>query len=49
VNVSASTFYASELTWPDLNYKGVSVDHPKILEQQPPIDWRPDDPRKIAP
>jgi hypothetical protein len=47
VNVSASTFYASELTWPDLNYKGVSVDHPKILEQQPPIDWRPDDPRPI--
>jgi hypothetical protein len=47
VNVSASTYYASELTWPDLNYKGVSVDHPEILNQQPPIDWRPDDPRKI--
>jgi len=47
VNVSASTYYASELTWVDLNYKGVSVDHPEILEQQPPIDWRPDDPRPI--
>src|SRR5918996_2874437 len=22
VNVSASTYYASDLTWPDLNYKG---------------------------
>ena len=47
VNVSASTYYASELTWADLNYKGVSVYHPEILEQQPPIDWRPDDPRPI--
>lgn len=47
VNVSASTYYASELTWPDLNYKGVSVDHPEILKQKPPIDWRPDDPREI--
>ena len=47
VNVSASTYYASELTWPDLNYKGVSVDHPEILTQQPPIDWRPDDLREI--
>jgi len=47
VNVSASTYYSSELTWVDLNYKGVSVDHPEILEQQPPIDWRPDDPRPI--
>lgn len=47
VNVSASTYYASELTWPDLNYKGVSVDHPEILNQQPPIDWRPDDTRPI--
>ena len=47
VNVSASTYYASELTWPDLKYKGVSVDHPEILTQQPPIDWRPDDLRKI--
>jgi hypothetical protein len=47
VNVSASTYYASELTWLDLNYKGVSVDHPEILKQKPPIDWRPDDPREI--
>ena len=47
VNVSASTYYASELTWADLNYKGVSVDHPEILTQPPPIPWRPDDPRPI--
>ena len=47
VNVSASTYYASELTWADLNYKGVSVDHPEILNQPPPIPWRPDDPRPI--
>ena len=47
VNVSASTFYSSDLTWPDLNYKGVSVDHPEILTQLPPIPWRPDDPRPI--
>jgi hypothetical protein len=47
VNVSASTYYASELTWTDLNYKGVSVDHPEILSQPPPIPWRPDDPRPI--
>ena len=49
VNVSASTFYASDLTWPDLNYKGVSVDHPEILTQLPPIPWRPDDSRPIEP
>jgi hypothetical protein len=49
VNVSASTYYASELTWPELSYKGVSVDHPDILTQEPPIDWRPDDPREIKP
>ena len=47
VNVSASTYYASELTWPGLNYKGVSVDHPEILTQPPPIPWRPEDPRPI--
>lgn len=47
VNVSASTFYASDLTWPDLGYTGVSVDHPEILNQPPPIPWRPDDPRPI--
>lgn len=47
VNVSASTYYASDLTWPELNYKGVSVDHPEILNQLPPIDWRPEDLRPI--
>jgi hypothetical protein len=49
VNVSASTYYASELTWPDLDYVGVSVDHPEILNQSPPIPWRPTDPRPIEP
>ena len=49
VNVSASTYYSSDLTWLDLNYKGVSVDHPEILNQPPPIPWRPDDPRPIEP
>lgn len=49
VNVSASTYYASELTWPDLGYPGVSVDHPEILNQPPPIPWRPTDPRPIEP
>jgi hypothetical protein len=47
VNVSASTYYASDLTWPDLGYAGVSVDHPEILNQPPPIPWRPKDPRPI--
>ena len=47
VNVSASTFYSSDLTWPDLNYEGVSVDHPNILNRNPPIPWRPDDLRPI--
>jgi hypothetical protein len=47
VNVSASTYYASDLTWPDLGYQGVSVDHPEILNQLPPIPWRPTDPRPI--
>jgi len=49
VNVSASTYYASDLTWPDLGFTGVSVDHPEILNQPPPIPWRPDDPRPIEP
>ena len=49
VNVSASTYYASDLTWPDLGYPGVSVDHPEILNRQPPIPWRPGDPRPIEP
>ena len=47
VNVSASTYYASDLTWPDLGYAGVSVDHPEILNQPPPVPWRPTDPRPI--
>ena len=47
VNVSASTYYSSDLTWPDLGYAGVSVDHPEILNQPPPIPWRPEDPRPI--
>jgi hypothetical protein len=47
VNVSASTYYASDLTWSDLGYAGVSVDHPEILNQPPPIPWRPADPRPI--
>ena len=47
INVSAATYYASDLTWPDLNYPGVSVDHPEILNHPPPILWRPTDPRPI--
>jgi hypothetical protein len=47
VNVSASTYYSSDLTWPDLGFTGVSVDHPEILNQPPPIPWRPSDPRPI--
>jgi hypothetical protein len=49
VNVSASTYYSSDLTWPDLGYSGVSADHPEILNQPPPIPWRPTDPRPIEP
>jgi hypothetical protein len=49
VNVSASTYYSSDLTWPDLGYPGVSVDHPEILDRQPPIPWRPGDPRPVEP
>lgn len=47
INVSASTYYASDLVWPDLDYRGVSVDHPEILNQPPPVPWRPTDPRLI--
>ena len=47
VNVSAATYYASELTWSDIGYTGVSVDHPEILNQPPPIPWRPTDLREI--
>ncbi|MET0650802.1 MAG: hypothetical protein ABW208_29685 [Pyrinomonadaceae bacterium] len=49
VNVSASTYYASDLTWPGLGYPGVSVEHPEILNRKPPIPWRPGDPRPIEP
>lgn len=49
VNVSASTYYASDLTWSDLQYAGVSVDHPEILTNPPPIPWRPDDPTPVEP
>jgi hypothetical protein len=49
VNVSASTYYSSELTWPDLGYEGVSVDHPEILNRSPPPPWRPNDCRPIEP
>jgi len=49
VNVSAATYYASDLTWPDIGYQGVSVDHPEILDRQPPIPWRPDDTRPVEP
>ena len=47
VNVSAATYYASPATWPDIGYDGVSVDHPEILDRQPPIPWRPKDPRPV--
>lgn len=49
VNVSAATYYASELTWPDIGYDGVTVDHPAILSNPPPIPWRPADPRPVEP
>lgn len=49
VNVSAATYYASELTWPDIGYTGVSVDHPEILNRPPPIPWRPGDTRPVEP
>jgi hypothetical protein len=49
VNVSAATYYASELTWPDLGYPGVSVERPEILNRRPPVPWRPGDPRPIEP
>jgi hypothetical protein len=49
VNVSAATYYASELTWPDIGYQGVSVDHPEILNRPLPIPWRPGDRRPVEP
>jgi hypothetical protein len=48
VNVSAATYFSSDLTWPDLGYPGVSVDNPEILKQKP-VPWRPDDTRPIEP
>jgi hypothetical protein len=47
VNVSAATYYASPATWQDIQYDGVSVDHPEILNRPPPIPWRPTDPRPV--
>lgn len=44
VNIAASTFYASEATWDEIQYDGVSVDHPEILAVP---RWRPDDPRPV--
>lgn len=49
VNVAASTYYSSDLTWADIDYAGVTVDHPEILKRPPPIPWRPDDDRPIEP
>lgn len=49
VNVSASTYYSSELTWPELGYAGVSVAHPEILNRPPPPPWRPNDDRPVEP
>jgi hypothetical protein len=47
VNASAATYYGSPETWPDIQYDGVSVDHPQILNQPPPIPWRPKDARPV--
>ena len=49
VTISASTFYASELTWADIGYAGVSVDHPELLAPGPPVPWRLEDPRPVEP
>jgi hypothetical protein len=48
VNISASTYYASEATWSSIQYAGVSVDHPEILTNPRP-PWRPKDTRPIEP
>lgn len=48
VNISASAYYASEATWAEIMYGGVSVDHPEILTGPPPVvPWRPNDPRPV--
>ncbi|CAN5216365.1 MAG: hypothetical protein ACR2GW_04305 [Pyrinomonadaceae bacterium] len=46
VNVSASAYYASEATWKDIHYDGVSVDHPPLLQV---ARWRSNDPRPVEP
>lgn len=46
VNISASSFYASEATWQEISYDGVSVDHPDILAVP---RWRPGDTRPVEP
>ena len=54
VNIAASAYYASEATWPEIHYAGVSVDHPEILGGTPPpppspqpVPWRTNDPRPV--
>jgi hypothetical protein len=49
VNVSASTYYSSDRTWADIDYGGVTVDHPEILNRPSPPPWRPKDDRPIEP
>ena len=44
VNISASTYYSQEATWPDIQYEGVSVDHPELLQIP---RWRPKDSRPV--
>ena len=55
VNIAASAYYASEATWPEIHYAGVSVDHPEILGGTPPpplppdpVPWRKTDDRPIV-
>ncbi|HEX7174213.1 MAG TPA: hypothetical protein VF240_02850 [Pyrinomonadaceae bacterium] len=50
VNISASAYFASEATWAEIMYAGVSVDHPEILTgPPPPVRWRPNDTRPVEP
>ncbi|MEJ7711274.1 MAG: hypothetical protein WKF84_15770 [Pyrinomonadaceae bacterium] len=44
VNISASAYYASEATWKEIQYDGVSVDHPTLLSIP---RWRPGDTRPV--
>lgn len=46
VGISASTFYANEATWKEINYDGVSIDHQEILAVP---RWRPNDSRPVEP